>query len=183
MRELAVRNAVCLIEPGPILLVTTYGCDGPNVMTMGFHMMVRHDPPLIGCIIGPWDHSHDALRTTGECVLSVPGAEMARTIVDIGNCSGADMNKFAAFNLQTRPAHNVAAPLLTGCIANLECRLVDDTLSDRHNLHILEVVRLWVAPKWEKQKTLHHLGNGSFREDGVHVDHANRMTKWRHLSL
>jgi len=49
-----------------------------NVMTMGFHMMVRH-PSLIAAVIGPWDHSDKALRKTGECVIAIsyggPGRE------------------------------------------------------------------------------------------------------------
>ncbi|MFI1396187.1 flavin reductase [Streptomyces sp. NPDC020681] len=38
--------------------------------------MVRHDPPLIACTIGPWDYSYQALAETGECVISVPTADM-----------------------------------------------------------------------------------------------------------
>ncbi|MFI6406836.1 flavin reductase [Streptomyces sp. NPDC050548] len=63
----------------------------PNVMTNGFTMMVRHDPPLIAATIGPWDHSYEALVETVEtveCVVAVPTAELAATVVDIGNCSG-----------------------------------------------------------------------------------------------
>jgi flavin reductase (DIM6/NTAB) family NADH-FMN oxidoreductase RutF len=182
MREIDVFNTVRLIEPGPVLLVTTQGPDGPNVMTMGFHMMMQHEPPSIGCIIGPWDHSSRALRDSGECVLSVPRAEMARTVVDIGNCSGTEVDKFAAFELCTKLARSVAAPLLADCIANIECKIKDDALADRYALHILEAVRLWVAPDWEDLPTLHHIGNGCFREDGRRLDDADGMTKWRQLA-
>lgn len=183
MRELDVIDTFRFIEPGPVLLVTTQGSNGPNVMTMGFHMMMRHDAPLIGCIIGPWDHTYEVLRETGECVLSIPGAEMARTVVDIGNCSGADIDKFAEFDLETQPSRSVGAPILNACIANIECRLVDGTLADGYNLQVLEAIRLWAVPNWKKRKTLHHVGDGCFREDGRFVDHADRMTKWRHFAL
>ena len=53
MNELPASQACRLLEPGPILLVTTSQNGKPNIMTMGFHMMIQHDPPLIGCIIGP----------------------------------------------------------------------------------------------------------------------------------
>ena len=88
-----------LIEPGPVILVTTRHRGVPNVMTNGFNMMVRHAPPLIACTIGPWDHSYEALVETGECVVSIPTAEMAATVVDIGNCSGTDVDKFEEFDL------------------------------------------------------------------------------------
>ena len=62
----------------------------------GFHMMMQR-PPLVGAIIGPWDHSHQALSDTGECVLAVP--TVTETVVDIGNCSGDALDKFAHFGL------------------------------------------------------------------------------------
>jgi flavin reductase (DIM6/NTAB) family NADH-FMN oxidoreductase RutF len=59
-------------------MVTTHDGKRPNVMTMGFHMMVQH-----ACVIGPWDRSFTALRETGQCVIAVPGADLARAVVDV----------------------------------------------------------------------------------------------------
>ncbi|WP_180900316.1 flavin reductase family protein [Martelella soudanensis] len=181
MKEIDPGQSYRLIEPGPVLLVTTHGSDGPNVMTMGFHVMVRHDPPLIGCVIGPWDHSHSALLETGRCVLAVPRATMSRVVTRIGNCSGADIDKFGTFDLSTREGTDGSAPFLTDCIANLECRLVDDVLADRYNLHILAVTRLNVAKDWKTAAMLHHVGGGRFRADGDVFDESEHMVLWRHL--
>lgn len=104
MRELPASQAYRMKEPGPI--------GKPNVMTRGLHMMIQHDPPLIGCVIGPWDHSYQALRKTKGCVIAVPGADLAETVVDVGNCSGEAIDKFDRFWLKTLPAKGVSAPLL-----------------------------------------------------------------------
>ncbi|RVO78396.1 flavin reductase family protein [Sinorhizobium meliloti] len=93
MKELPASQAYRVLEPGPIVMVSTSDNGKPNVMTMGFHMMIQHDPPLIGCVIGPWDHSYQALRKTGECVIAVPGLDLAETVVDVGNCSGDRVDK------------------------------------------------------------------------------------------
>lgn len=53
MKELPASQVYRLLEPGPIVMVSTLDNGRPNVMTMGFHMMIQHDPPLIGCVIGP----------------------------------------------------------------------------------------------------------------------------------
>ncbi|MEU9157656.1 flavin reductase [Streptomyces sp. NPDC048417] len=79
-----------LIEPGPVILVTTRHRGVPNVMTNGFNMMVRHAPPLIACTMVPGTTATRPWPKPGECVISVPTADMAATVVDIGNCSGAD---------------------------------------------------------------------------------------------
>jgi flavin reductase (DIM6/NTAB) family NADH-FMN oxidoreductase RutF len=52
MKEVPASQAYHQLEPGPIVLVTTSHADKPNIMTMGFHMMIQHTPTLIGCIIG-----------------------------------------------------------------------------------------------------------------------------------
>lgn len=183
MKEISIDNSFRLVEPGPILLVSTCAAGRPNVMTMGFHMMVQHAPPLIGCVIGPWDHSYAALRDTGQCVLSVPRSSMSAVVTDIGNCSGDGIDKFETFGLAMLPGNAGASPLLADCIANLECWLVDETLSDRYALHILEVERLWVAPDWHEAAMLHHIGDGRYKVDGELLDESRSMTRWRHLAL
>lgn len=98
--NLPAEKAYRILESGPILLVSTRAVDGrANLMTMGFHMMMQHEPPLVGVIIGPWDHSHRALSDTGGCVMAVPTVDLAETVVDIGNCSGDALDKFAHFGL------------------------------------------------------------------------------------
>lgn len=132
--------------------------------------------PLIGCGIGPWDYSFETLRKTKECVLAVPTAELATKVVEIGNCSGAEIDKFTAFNLTPRPAKIVKAPLVAECLVNLECRLHDEI--ERYNLVILEVVHGWINPKHGEKRLIHHNGDGTFRVDGEMLDLRDKMVKW-----
>ncbi|MBK4720906.1 flavin reductase family protein [Azospirillum sp. YIM DDC1] len=181
MQSIPVDKANRFLEPGPIVLVTTIDGGKPNIMTMGFHMMVQHDPPLVGCVIGPWDYSYGALRSSGECVIAIPTVDLARTVVDIGNCSGATLDKFRTFELTPLPARKVTPPLIGECLANLECRVADTRLVETHNLFILEVVAISTDPERRERRTLHHRGDGSFVIDGKTVDLRDRMVKWRHL--
>lgn len=150
-------------------------------MTAGFHMMMQHTPPLIGVIIGPWDYSYQALSDTGECVLAVPPAGMAKAVVDIGNCSGETDDKFARFGLTPVAAQSISAPLVDKCLANLECRVVDDSQVRRYNLWVLEVRRIWLDSAWQELRLLHHQGDGRFSVDGETLDLSDRMVKWRDL--
>ena len=183
MRSISPKKAYRLLESGPIVLVTTASEGRANIMTMGFHMMVSHDPPLIGAIVGPWDHSWRALRATGECVLAIPGRDLAERIVDIGNCSGDTVDKFARFRLTALPAHQVAAPLIGECLANIECRICDDTLANRHNLHILEAVAISLNEDRRERRTLHHNGDGTFMVAGRTLDLRDRMVRWREYQV
>lgn len=181
MKELPASQAYRLLEPGPIVMVSTHDDGKSNVMTMGFHMMIQHDPALIGCVIGPWDYSYRALRKTGECVIAIPGLDLAETVVDVGNCSGDQVDKFERFGLETRPATDVSAPLLSDCLANIECRVFDERLSEPYNLFILEAKRIWLDESRKERRTLHHRGDGTFVVDNGTLDLKARMVKWRHL--
>ncbi len=179
LKEMPAGKAYRLLEAGPIVLVTTALDGQPNIMTMGFHMMVQHAPPLIGCVIGPWDHSYEALQATGECVIAIPTVDLAKTMVDIGNCSGAEVDKFARFGLTARPAATVGAPLVAECLANIECRVADTTLVARYNLFILQAVRIWIDPARKERRTLHHNGDGTFTVDGRTLNLQERMVLWK----
>jgi flavin reductase (DIM6/NTAB) family NADH-FMN oxidoreductase RutF len=152
-------------------------------MTMGFHMMVQHDPPLIGCVIGPWDHSYAALRANRECVISIPGADLATKVVDIGNCSGADTDKFARFHLTAVPSRTVGPPSIAECIANIECTVADEALVDRYNLFILAVKTITINDSRKERRTLHHNGDGTFSVDGRTVDLRSRMVLWKSFQV
>ncbi|MCI4679137.1 flavin reductase family protein [Rhodoblastus acidophilus] len=166
MRALELGKVYQKLEPGPVVLVATAEGGRANVMTMSWHMMVEFNPPLIACVVSEANFSHRALTKTGECVIAIPPADMAETVVAIGNCSGREVDKFARFGLTAAPGHEVAAPRITQCIVNIECRVVDRQLVARYNLFILEAVKAWIDPGRAKAKTLHHCGYGRFLLDG-----------------
>lgn len=175
MRELPLAKVYQLLEPGPVVLLTTAHKGRANVMTMSWHMMVEFEPPLVACVVSSDDYSFAALKATGECVISVPAASMADAVVGVGNTSGRSLDKFEAFGLTAVPAASVAAPLVKECFANLECRAVDRRLVAVYNLFVLEVVKAWVDPRQKSPKTLHHQGYGTFVIDGEVVRLKSKM--------
>lgn len=182
MEQYPINKVHQLLEPGPIILITTRDKDGvANVMTCGFHMVVQHEPPLFAVIVGPWDHTFHALRSIKECVIAVPTVELAETVVDIGNCSGADVDKFEKFGLTTVTSGNevVGAPIISQCRANIECRVFDTRMVSKYNMFVLEAVQAWSNPELMGQKTMHHRGDGTFVVDGDSINLQDRMVKWR----
>jgi flavin reductase (DIM6/NTAB) family NADH-FMN oxidoreductase RutF len=59
-----------LIEPGPVVLVTT--CDGNrnNIMTISWTMVLDFSP-VFAITTGAWNYSFAALQRTRECVVAV----------------------------------------------------------------------------------------------------------------
>ena len=175
MKPLPLSKIYQLLEPGPVVLLTTARKGRANVMTMSWHMMVEFEPPLVACICSGANYSFDALRATGECVIAVPARKLAAKVVKVGNSSGRDLDKFAAFGLTPLPAERVAPPLVAECFANLECKVADRRLVNRYNLFVLEVLKAWIDPAQKNPKTLHHHGYGKFVVDGATIELKSRM--------
>ena len=174
-RKLSLAKVYQLLEPGPVVLLATADKGSSNVMTMSWHMMVEFEPPLVACVVSSADHSFAALRATEQCVIAVPAVEMAAKVVQVGNCSGRDVDKFAEFGLTPVPALKVAPPLIEECFANLECVVTDTRLVKKYNLFVLEVVQAWTDPKQTNPKTIHHHGYGSFVVDGKTIKLNSKM--------
>ncbi len=175
MKELPLSKVYQLLEPGPVVLLTTAHKGHANVMTMSWHMMVDFEPPLVACIVSSGDFSFSALRSTRECVISIPGVEMAKQVVQIGNSSGRDVDKFDAFGLTKVAARSVTPPLIAECFANLECKIADTRLVNKFNLFVVKVVQGWIDPAKKHPKTLHHHGFGTFIVDGQTIKLKSRM--------
>jgi GH15 family glucan-1,4-alpha-glucosidase len=73
MRNLPLSKVYRLLEPGPVVLLTTAHKGRSNVMTMSLHMMVEFEPPLVACVVINADYSFAALRATKQCVVAIPG--------------------------------------------------------------------------------------------------------------
>ena len=175
MKNLPLSKVYQLLEPGPVVLLTTARKGRANVMTMSWHMMMEFEPPLVACIVSGNDYSFAALRATRECVIAIPASTLASKVVKVGNCSGRDTDKFKAFGLTPLPAQSVKAPLIAECFANLECKVADARLVNQYNLFILEVLKAWTDPAQKRPKTIHHQGFGRFVVDGKMISLRSKM--------
>ncbi len=174
-RQYALSKVYQLLEPGPVVLLTTASKGRANVMTMSWHMMVEFEPPFVACIVSEANFSFAALRATGEAVIAIPARGLADKVVKVGNCSGENTDKFKRFGLTPLPARQVSPPLIKECFGNLECRIRDTRLVKSYNLFILEVLEAWIDPAQKKPKTLHHRGYGSFAVDGAIIKLKSKM--------
>ncbi|MGA2349234.1 MAG: flavin reductase family protein [Terracidiphilus sp.] len=174
MRDLPLSKVYQLLEPGPVVLLTTARKGRANIMAMSWHMMVEFEPPLVACVVSNANFSFSALRATKQCVIAIPALELASRIGEIGNCSGRDVDKFTRFKLTPIPAEHVTPPLVAECFANLECTVVDTRLVSKFNIFILEVVKAWIDPAQKHPKTIHHHGYGRFAVDGEMIKLKSR---------
>jgi flavin reductase (DIM6/NTAB) family NADH-FMN oxidoreductase RutF len=135
--------------------------------------MVIDFTPRFAFLTGPWNYSYKALIKNRECVIAIPTVDLAKKVVQIGSCSGAEVNKFEKFKLTPLEAQCVKAPLIQECYANIECRIADHV--KKHNIFILDAVAAWVDGKRKEKRCFHAIGDGRFIVDGEKINHRKIM--------
>ena len=172
MDTLPINKAFTLIEPGPVVLVTTHDGRKDNVMTISWTMVLDFAASF-ALTTGSWNHSFAALQATKECVIAVPTVDMIDTVVGVGTCSGRDVDKFEKFRLTRAKARHVRPPLIRECVANIECRVVD--IVERYSIVVLEGVAAHVDAARKEKRTIHAIVDGTFVVDGRRIDRKEMM--------
>jgi len=172
MHPLPLSKTFMLLEPGPVILVSTNSGRKNNIMTISWHMVLDFTPRF-AFMTGPWNHSFKALMKNKECVIAIPTVDIAETIVKIGACSGSSTDKFKEFGLTSLKAKSVKAPLIKECLANIECRVIDYV--EQHSIFVLDAVHAWIDPDRGECRTIHAKGDGTFIVDGPVLDYRELM--------
>jgi flavin reductase (DIM6/NTAB) family NADH-FMN oxidoreductase RutF len=172
MKEMEIGKTFTLIEPGPVVLVTTKVGNKNNIMTISWTMVVDFTP-IFAITTGSWNYSFAALQKTKECVIAIPAVDMLDKVVGVGTCSGADMDKFEKFMLTPLEGKHVKAPLIKECLANIECKVV--AIVKKHNIIVLEGVAAYFDRSRKEKRTVHAVGDGTFIVDGVKLNRKKMM--------
>ena len=162
------------LEPGPIVLVSSAWQCQRNVMTMGWHTVMAFSPSLVGCVIASSNHSFDLVRQSRECVINLPTTSLLDAVVGVGTSSGSEVDKFERFGLTPEAIEGVDAPAVRECHAQFACRLHDDSLVDKYNFFIWEVVAARAARVPKHPETVHYTGEGVFMVAGKVVSRRSR---------
>ncbi|WP_147695889.1 flavin reductase family protein [Vogesella mureinivorans] len=178
LQDVPLAQAYRLLNHGPTVLVSSAHAGQQNVMAAAWAMPLDFDPPKILVVIDKATHTRKLMEASGEFALNVPCRYQAQAVVAAGSASGADCDKFAASGLQAMPAQRIAAPLVQGCSAYLECRIIQEPHNQQqYDLFIAEVVaaqadsRVFSNGRWhfdghDALRSLHHVAGGHFFVSG-----------------
>ena len=173
----ALEHASRLINHGPTVLVTAAHGGRRNLMAAAWSMPVEFSPPRIAIVIDKNTFTRELIAASGTFGVCIPGAALADLTFAVGSCSGRDGDKFAAAGLGRFAAARIAAPLLAGCAAWLECRVLPEPHNARrYDLFIAEVLAAHADPAlfsdgaWHfpdaERTTLHYQSGGRFFATG-----------------
>jgi flavin reductase (DIM6/NTAB) family NADH-FMN oxidoreductase RutF len=188
--RLPVPLAKCyrLLNHGPTVLVSAAHEGQRNIMAAAWAMPLDFQPPKVTVVLDKSVWTRQLLEGSGTFVINVPTVSQVDIVETVGSTSGLEISgeqgfdKFKAYNLSTFDSEVVEAPLLEGCVAWLECRLMPEPHNqNQYDLFIGEVVAAWADERvfsdgrWhfdghDELRTLHHVAGGHFLVIGDNVD-------------
>ncbi|WP_225782602.1 flavin reductase family protein [Xenophilus sp. Marseille-Q4582] len=181
-------RAYRLLNHGPTVLVSAATQGRRNLMAAAWAMPLDFAPPKVAVVLDKSTYTRQLLEQSGHFALQVPVRAQIDVVNALGNVSGADAqalhgrDKFEAFGLTPFDGPATGAPLVEGCAAWLECRLLPEpAIQARYDLFLGEVVaaaadaRVFSQGRWHFEghddlRTLHHVAGGHFLLPGEALD-------------
>jgi len=187
MQPVPLAKAYRLLNHGPTVLVSAAHGGQRNVMAAAWNMALDFEPCKVSVVIDKATWTRELIEASGRFALNVPARGIASEVLAIGNTSGRDLDrtkyadKFAAFGLDAFAGTDPALPLVTGCVAWLECTLIPEPHNEhRYDLFIGEVTAAWADSRvfanghWTysantpvELQTLHYVAGGTFLSIGA----------------
>ncbi|MEK8031430.1 flavin reductase family protein [Ideonella sp. DXS29W] len=175
-------KAYRLLNHGPTVLVSAQHDGRQNVMAAAWAMPLDFEPPKVAVVLDKATYTRELVEASNHFALSVPCQAQARIVNAVGTHSGRDQDKFAAYGLHTLDEPAAHSPLVSGCVAWLDCeRLPQPEQEGRFDLFLGQVTGAWAlsrvfsSGRWHFEghdhlRTLHHIAGGQFFAIGQPVD-------------
>ncbi len=140
-------KAGALTAPLPPVIVTVGTGESSNMITIAWTGILATHPPRTYISVRPSRHSYAMLKESGEFVINLPSADMARKVDYVGIYTGAKVDKFAVTGLTPVPSEHVSAPTVEECPVAIECRVCDVIPMGTHDVFVADILGITVDEK------------------------------------
>lgn len=143
-----------MIYPLPAVLVSCGESEQEyNIFTVAWTGTVCTNPPMCYISVRPERHSYDIIKRTGEFVINLTTASLARATDWCGVRSGRDYDKFSEMGLTAEPAAVVSAPVVGESPVSIECRVRQVIELGSHDMFLADVVNVLVDEQYINPET------------------------------
>ena len=143
-----------MIYPLPAVLVSCGESEEEyNLFTVAWTGTVCTNPPMCYISVRPERHSYPIIKRTGEFVINLTNAPLARATDWCGVRSGRDYDKSREMGLHYEPASVVKAPVLAEAPVSIECRVKQILPLGSHDMFLAEVVNVVVDDEYIDSET------------------------------
>ncbi len=143
-----------MIYPLPAVLISCGETEEEqNLFTVAWTGTVCTNPPMCYISVRPERHSYEIIKRTGEFVINLTTAKLARATDWCGVRSGRDYDKFAEMGLTAETAAVVKAPVVAESPVAIECRVKQIIPLGSHDMFLADVVNVLVDEEYINPET------------------------------
>ena len=143
-----------MIYPLPAVLISCGENEQEyNLFTVAWTGTVCTNPPMCYISVRPERHSYEIIKRTGEFVINLTTASLARATDWCGVRSGRDYDKFSEMGLTAEAAAVVKAPIVAESPVSIECRVKQIVPLGSHDMFIADVVNVLVDEDYINPET------------------------------
>jgi flavin reductase (DIM6/NTAB) family NADH-FMN oxidoreductase RutF len=129
-----------------------------NILTVAWTGIINSNPPMTYISVQPKRHSYDIIEKSGEFVINLVTADLAKAMDFCGVRSGRDVDKFEAQGLTREAADTVSAPLVAESPVNIECMVKDKLSLGSHDMFTAEITAVHIDERYVDEKGAYDFG-------------------------
>ena len=146
-----------MLAPTPPAMVSCGTMDNANILTVAWTGITNTVPPKTYISVRPSRHSHALIKESGEFVINLTPATLAKTADYCGTFTGAKVDKFKKCNLTKYSVEEVAAPLIAECPVSLCCRVQEVISLGSHDMFLADIVAVYANSELMDEKGKLHM--------------------------
>ena len=140
MSEKVSWQGGALIAPVPAVMVSCGNMEKSNIITVAWCGITNTVPPKTYISVRPSRHSYNIIKESGEFIINLTPAALAKKADFCGIYTGKKVDKFEKCGFTKERGKNVSAPMIGECPISIECKVTDIIPLGSHHMFLADIV-------------------------------------------
>lgn len=144
MEKINLPQAAALTSPNPVTIVCTEKPDGTtNFATVSWWTYLSFNPNMIACAMAKTSYSGEMVRNNKKVIVTIPGAEIAETVLNCGSTTGRDTDKVGKFGIELAGVEGSSIKIPAHSRVAIQCSLKEYHEVGDHYLYVCDVEQVY----------------------------------------
>lgn len=150
MNKISLPQATRFTSPNPVTIVCTQKPDGStNLATVSWWTYLSFNPDMIAYAMAKTSYSGEMVRDNKKVILTIPGAEIAESVMGCGSTTGRNTDKAEKFGIELSEVENSSIKIPVHSRVAIQCSLKEYHEVGDHYLYICDVEQVYGNAKEE----------------------------------
>jgi len=151
-----VMRGGAMLAPVPAVMVSVGDENEKNIITVAWCGTLSTTPPKTYISVRPSRHSYQIIKRTGEFVINLVPASLAKSADYCGIYTGAKVDKFEKCGFTPEAYEGVSTPAIAECPVSIGCKVTDIVPMGSHDMFIADVLSVSASEElFDKDGALH----------------------------